>query len=109
MVEIASHRHAVSSSSLLWFEMLLMVGSMKAGIERPQQQSEKKQRGRPPLRARAAALLCAACFLLGVLFSRGVDFLPSDDRARAASSSCDPNIANSAQDCERNRVRNASC
>ncbi|XP_065020423.1 probable beta-1,3-galactosyltransferase 8 [Musa acuminata AAA Group] len=76
---------------------------MKAGIERPQQQSEKKQRGRPPLRARAAALLCAACFLLGVLFSRGVDFLPSDDRARAASSSCDPNIANSAQDCERNR------
>ncbi|CAL9112838.1 unnamed protein product [Musa acuminata var. zebrina] len=76
-----------------------------AGIERPQQQSEKKQRGRPPLRARAAALLCAACFLLGVLFSRGVDFLPSDDRARAASSSCDPNIANSSQDCERNRYR----
>ncbi|URE32116.1 Galactosyltransferase [Musa troglodytarum] len=104
MVEIASHRHAVSSSSLLWFEMLLMVGSMKAGVERPQQQqSEKKQRGRLPLRARAAALLCAACFLLGVLFSRGVDFLPSDDRARAASSSCEPSIANSAQDCERSR------
>ncbi|RRT41905.1 hypothetical protein B296_00043767 [Ensete ventricosum] len=104
MIEIASHSHAVSSSSLLRFEMLLMVGSMKAGVERPQQQqSEKKQRGRPPLRARAAALLCAACFFLGALFSRGVDFLPSDHRARAASSSCERNIANSAQDCERNR------
>ncbi|WOL03612.1 putative beta-1,3-galactosyltransferase 8 [Canna indica] len=83
---------------------------MKAVTDRPQL-SEKKQRSRPLLPAKAVAVLCTACFFVGLLISSGVSILPADNRMRMTSSSsttttissCESKNPLSQRDCERKR------